>query len=103
MQAARAACFFMRGSSKVRAGREDARHVRGALPRALLLSQGGGSSDGRYWTKADKGGFRPAMVCPLMTQSGHRSLEGGLSSAWERLLPPSSGCSRPIVAAGSGP
>jgi hypothetical protein len=24
------------------------------------------------WTKADEGGFRPAMVCPLMTQSGHR-------------------------------
>jgi hypothetical protein len=25
----------------------------------------------RYWTKADKGGFCPAMVCPLMTHSGH--------------------------------
>jgi hypothetical protein len=26
----------------------------------------------RFWTTADKGGFRPEMVCPLMTQSGHR-------------------------------
>src|ERR1039457_126395 len=25
----------------------------------------------RFWTKADKGGFWPAMVCPLMTHSGH--------------------------------
>jgi len=25
---------------------------------------------GRFWTKADKGGFWPGMVCPLMTQSG---------------------------------
>ena len=25
----------------------------------------------RFWTKADKGSFLPAMVCPLMTQSGH--------------------------------
>jgi hypothetical protein len=25
----------------------------------------------RCWTKADKGGFWPAMVCPLMTQIGH--------------------------------
>jgi len=24
----------------------------------------------RFWTKADNGGFWPAMVCPLMTQSG---------------------------------
>jgi transposase InsO family protein len=24
-----------------------------------------------YWTKADNGGFWPAEVCPLMTQSGH--------------------------------
>jgi hypothetical protein len=26
----------------------------------------------RYWTKADNAGFWPGMVCPLMTQSGHR-------------------------------
>jgi hypothetical protein len=26
----------------------------------------------RFWTKADKGGFWAAMVCPLMTQSGHQ-------------------------------
>jgi hypothetical protein len=25
----------------------------------------------RFWTKADKVGFWPATVCPLMTQSGH--------------------------------
>jgi hypothetical protein len=25
-----------------------------------------------YWTKADKSGFRPATVYPLMTQSGHK-------------------------------
>jgi hypothetical protein len=25
----------------------------------------------RYWTTADKAGFEPAVVCPLMTQSGH--------------------------------
>jgi hypothetical protein len=25
----------------------------------------------RFWTKADKGGFWPEMVCPLMTQSRH--------------------------------
>lgn len=25
----------------------------------------------RYWTKADKGEFQPATVCPLMSQSGH--------------------------------
>jgi hypothetical protein len=25
----------------------------------------------RFWTIADKGGFWPATVCPLMTQSGH--------------------------------
>jgi hypothetical protein len=30
----------------------------------------------RYWTKADNGGFLPAMVCPLMTQSGHSDLIG---------------------------
>ena len=24
----------------------------------------------RYWTKADKVGFWPAMVCPLMTHNG---------------------------------
>jgi hypothetical protein len=28
----------------------------------------------RYWTKADKGGFWPAEVCPLLTQSRHRGL-----------------------------
>jgi hypothetical protein len=25
----------------------------------------------RFWTKADNGGFWPAMDCPLMTRSGH--------------------------------
>jgi hypothetical protein len=25
----------------------------------------------RYWTKAEKGGFRPGTVCLLLTQSGH--------------------------------
>jgi hypothetical protein len=29
----------------------------------------------RYWTKADKGGFWPAEVCPLLTQSGHVTFE----------------------------
>ena len=29
----------------------------------------------RYWTKADKVGFWLAEVCPLMTQSGHSSVE----------------------------
>jgi hypothetical protein len=27
----------------------------------------------RYWATADNGGFWPAMVCPLMTQSGHHT------------------------------
>jgi hypothetical protein len=31
----------------------------------------------RFWTKADKGGFWPAMVCPLMTQSGHAATSRG--------------------------
>jgi hypothetical protein len=26
----------------------------------------------RYWTKADKVGFWPAMACPLMTHKRHR-------------------------------
>src|ERR1035437_4426801 len=26
----------------------------------------------RFWTKADKVGFWPAMVCPQMTHSSHR-------------------------------
>jgi hypothetical protein len=25
----------------------------------------------RYWTRADNGGFWPAMVCPLLTQLRH--------------------------------
>jgi hypothetical protein len=25
----------------------------------------------RFWTKADNGGFWPAMVCPLMTHKRH--------------------------------
>ena len=25
----------------------------------------------RFWTKADHGGFRSGMVCPLVTQNGH--------------------------------
>ena len=27
----------------------------------------------RYWTKADKVGFSPAEVCPLMTHNGSRA------------------------------
>src|ERR1022692_1794518 len=32
----------------------------------------------RYWTKADKGGFWPGMVCPLMTvvSTGRRNTGG---------------------------
>jgi len=32
----------------------------------------------RYWTKADKGGFWPATVCPLMTHQRH---SGGMIAA----------------------
>jgi hypothetical protein len=28
----------------------------------------------RYWTKADNGGFWPAMVCPLMTDTVEKGL-----------------------------
>ena len=36
----------------------------------------------RYWTKADKAGFWPAMVCPLLTHNGHgRALHGAVAKS----------------------
>jgi len=40
----------------------------------------------RYWTKADNGGFWPAIVCPLMTQSGHQ-VRNGLSRCDKKIGP----------------
>jgi hypothetical protein len=40
-------------------------------PPNLLL---GGALNGRFWAIADKSGFWPGTVCPLMTQSGHERL-----------------------------
>src|SRR5690242_19054536 len=37
----------------------------------------------RYWTKADKVGFWPRMVCPLLTQSGH----GASNLPWRTTAP----------------
>jgi hypothetical protein len=44
------------------------------MPRCPLLALSGHSNRTRvvrYWTKADKNGFWPALVCPLMTQQRH--------------------------------
>ena len=36
----------------------------------------------RFWGTADNGGFWPAMVCPLVTQSGHSSDVKGPIFLW---------------------
>jgi hypothetical protein len=42
-----------------------------------------------FWTKADKAGFWPAMVCPPLTQSGHcqATIAAYLLGLWCQLLP----------------
>jgi hypothetical protein len=40
-----------------------------------------GGANVRFWTKADKPKFWPAMVCPLLTHSGH---QGGQDAACQK-------------------
>ena len=95
MQAAsRAACFFMRGSSRSCERQGKMHDMCGCTTSSSAPEPNGGPSDVRFWTIADKVEFWPGTACPLMTQSGHRfsdnAVEERLQISQSRLVEPGS-------------